>query len=40
MRRHAKAGHHISDRQLLFGYSIDQLDFEFFWVTRVADGTS
>lgn len=40
MRRHAKTRRHISDRQLLFGHLIDRLDFEFFGVTRIANGTS
>ncbi|ROM16301.1 hypothetical protein BK643_21230 [Pseudomonas protegens] len=40
MRRYAKTGRYLTDRQLLFGDLIDYLDFEFFGVTRVAHGTS
>jgi len=39
MRRHAKTGRYISDRQLLFGHLIDRLDYEFFGVTGGAQGT-
>ena len=40
MRRHAKTGRYLSERQFLFGPLIDCLDFEFFGVTCVAHGTS
>ena len=40
MRRHAKTGRYLSERQFLFGHLIDCLDFEFFGVTCVAHGTS
>lgn len=40
MRRYAKTGRVISDREFLFVHLIDQLYFELFETTLVARGTS